>query len=115
EEREYIANSPFPEEDVNTSESEAVLEIVSLSFRRDNKWRFAQGEATFFAEIEDKAFLRKVANHRALFGAGDALIVRMRTRTTRVGADLKFDRSVLRVVKHIPAEPGGNQLDLLEE
>lgn len=113
EEREYIASSPLPEQSVSTIRSEAVLEIIGLSFRSDNKWRFAQGEgATFYAEIEDKSFLRNVASHRELFGAGDALRVEIETRTTRVGTDFKFDRTVIKVIEHIPALPGGGQLPL---
>lgn len=111
-EREYLTASPLPEQDVSTNTSEAVLEIIGLSFRRDNKWRFAQGEATFFAEIQDKVFLRKVAGHRELFGAGDALRVNMETRTTRVGMEFRFERAILRVLAHLPAMPGGGQLPL---
>lgn len=111
-EREYLANSPLPEQDVSTTKSEAILEIIGLSFRRDNKWRFAQGEATFFAEIADKSFLRQVASHKQLFGAGDALRVEMETRATRVGVEFHFERSVLRVLEHLPAMPGGGQLQL---
>jgi hypothetical protein len=89
--------------------SEAILEVVAPTFREQNKWRFAQGEASFYAEMLDEHFLERVARHEVVFGKGDALRVEMEVETTRVEGELKFVRRILRVIEHLPA-PQSNQL-----
>lgn len=111
EDRDVFAGAPLPEEPVAVDRSTATLEIISLSFRETNKWRFSQGSGTFYATILDEAFLVKVASERELFGAGDALRVELEIRTTRVGTDLRFEYTVLRVIEHMRADRGP-QLEL---
>lgn len=113
EERDIIAAAPLPEEEVSVDRSTAILEIIGLSFRQGNKWRFSQGGGTFYADILDEDFLRQVSTHRELFGSGDALRVELEIRTTRSGTDLRFDYTVLHVIEHIPATRGNAQLPLV--
>jgi hypothetical protein len=35
------------------TEYETNLQLVSLSFREDNKWRFSEGATTFYATIAE--------------------------------------------------------------
>jgi len=88
-----------------------VLQIVSLSFKPDNKWRFSDGENTFTATIEDEEFLKEVANNERAFAKGDTLIcdVRIRQYKTPSGI-LKAERSIIKVAEHIQA---ARQLRLL--
>ena len=105
QERAAFAEPPLPEEAVSVDRSNAILEIISISFREGNKWRFAQGGNAFYAEILDKEFLAKVRGERELFGAGDALRVEMEIQTKREGGDLRFEHRIIHVIDHIHAEP----------
>jgi hypothetical protein len=111
-ERPLFAEAPLPEEELAVDRSTAVLEIVSISFREGNKWRFAQGAGTFYADILDEAFLAKVAAQREFFASGDALRVEMEIQTVRAGTELQFERKIIRVLEHLRA-PRGGQLPLL--
>lgn len=112
DERRYFDVPSLPEEEISTDVSRRVVEVVAPTFREENKWRFAEGEATYFAEIVDDRFLDKVNRHDITFGKGDALMVEMETRTSRIDEQLTYDRKILEVLKHIkPSE--GSQIDLL--
>lgn len=113
DERKYFEGASPPEEEVSTDESRRVLEVISVSFKEGNMWRFAEGEATYYAEIVDEDFLERVDEHEVTFGKGDALLVRMETRTTRAGGQLEYDRKILEVIEHMPGDYG-DQLELGE-
>jgi hypothetical protein len=51
---------PAREEDLGETETTVVLRPVSVAFTEGNKWRFSDGDATFFAAIEDPSFLASV-------------------------------------------------------
>ena len=111
-EREYFHVSALPEEEVSVDESLRVVEVISPAFREDNKWRFAEGGATYYAEIVDEGFLGRVQRHEITFGQGDALHVRMNTRTNLVDNHFTYERRIIEVLRHIkPTE--GSQIDLL--
>lgn len=113
EERENFDDPPLPEAPVSIDKSTAILEIVSISFREGNKWRFAQGDsATFYAEILDAKFLRDVEEQREQFASGDALRVEMEIETKREGRQLRYERRILHVIEHLRAD-GGGQIPLL--
>lgn len=109
----HFSASALPDEEVSSDVGRAVLEVVSPVFREGNSWKFAQGGVTFWAKVDDSTFLAEVGRHGKTFGRGDALVVELETRTTRVDGVLKFERRVLRVLDHIHGEPGGDQLDLV--
>ncbi len=48
-----------------------------------------------------------------LYGAGDLLVVKLRTKTFRTPDGLKVENEVEEVIEHIHPEPSG-QLDILE-
>jgi hypothetical protein len=73
---------PLPEDEVSLDMHTGIVEVISPVFREGNKWKFAQGTATFWAEVADKEFLDNVARHGIVFGQGDALRVQMEVRTT---------------------------------
>lgn len=108
-----MAQAPLPDDEVLVDRSQAILEIVAISFREGNKWRFAQGGATFYADITDEGFLDEVAKHGELFGARDALRVILETRTIKSAkGGFEYQRTIVNVLEHIRADRGDAQLSL---
>ena len=84
--------------------SEAHLQIVTLSFQEDNKWRFSRGtgDGPFYALIRDQEFLDRVNRNEVTFAKGDLLKVRLRTRETLSDKGvLKTEQEVDKVLQHI--------------
>jgi hypothetical protein len=100
---------PALEEDLGETQTTVVLRPVSVAFTEGNKWRFSDGDATFFAAIEDPAFLAAVNLGTERFAKNDMLRVELRSRQTRDASGLHVERAVTRVIQHIP---GAVQLDL---
>lgn len=88
------------ERNLSDSTSLTAVEIISPSFADGNKWRVAQGGASFWVSITDKEFLAQVAQGKS-FAQGDYLIGEMRARayTTRKGLDV--ERELVRVIDHV--------------
>ncbi len=103
---------PAREEDLGQADTTVVLRPVNVAFTEGNKWRFSDGEAIFFATIEDLNFLAAVDLGTERFAKNDMLRVRLRTRQTRDASGLHVERSVIQVLAHIP---GAVQLDLFAQ
>jgi hypothetical protein len=103
---------PAREEDLGQEDTTVVLRPVSVAFTEGNKWRFNDGEATFFATIADPAFLAAVNLGTERFAKNDMLRVQLRTMQTRDATGLHVERTVTRVIQHIP---GAVQLDLFAQ
>ncbi|MDD9901192.1 MAG: hypothetical protein OXT65_09465 [Alphaproteobacteria bacterium] len=86
------------------------LQIISLSFKEDNKWRVTDGGDPFSATIEDVVFLNKIANDEVAFSKGDYLVCDVRERQFNTSKGLKKERSIIKVKTHKPA---AQQLRLL--
>ena len=101
---------PAVEEELGESAADVVLRPVNVAFAEGNKWRFYDGETTFYAAIEDSQFLQRIDLGTERFAKNDMLRVRLRTRQTR-GADgeLHTERAVVQVLEHLS---GAVQLDL---
>ncbi|MGH9397966.1 MAG: hypothetical protein ACRD18_14085 [Terriglobia bacterium] len=81
---------------------EAILEIVSLSFKPEHKWRFTDGGSRLTARIQDYRFMRAINKGDESFSKGDKILVRLRTRTfTNDSGELKSEYFVTEVIKHI--------------
>lgn len=114
DEHPYFDVPPLPEEEISVDIATRVVEVVGPAFREENKWRFAEGGATYFAEILDMDFLGRVERHDVTFGQGDALHVEMETRTSQVDTRLAYERRITKVLKHIsPSE--GSQVEMIDE
>lgn len=95
---------PAPIEDELVDEIRRMnLQIISLSFKDDNKWRVTDGAEPFSAAIEDTDFLKLVANSEISFSKGDYLVCEVRERQVATGQGLKKDRTIIKVVDHRPA------------
>jgi len=99
-ERQYFVAPPAVEEQLADDETVANLQLVSVSFKGDNKWRFYDGTNAFHALISDEAFVHKVQMGEENFAAGDILNVRLRKRQWLEADAMKSDYEVLQVVGH---------------
>lgn len=112
-EKQLFTRPALPDEIVSEHESETVLEVVSLSFREGNKWRFAEGaDVSYWAAITDEEFLARVNAGEELFGKGHLLRVRLRTIITRSGSQVEASRVITSVLRHMPPSIPDHQSDL---
>lgn len=98
------------EEELADETRTMTLQIISLSFKEDNKWRVTDGGDPFSASIEDVSFLNKIANNEIAFAKGDYLECVVRERQYRDAKGLKKERTIIEVTNHKPAS---RQLRLL--
>jgi hypothetical protein len=82
------------------SEMKMSLLIESPTFKEDNKWKFFDGQDSFYADILDEEFLDKVNKGKERFGKGDTLNALVRFRQTESMGYLKMERVIVEVYKH---------------
>ena len=99
-ERHYFSAPPAEDEILSDKEDIANLQLVSVSFRDDNKWRFSDGANSFHAAILDDAFLNKVRMAEESFTSGDILTVSLRKRQWLSGDVMKSEFEITKVIDH---------------
>jgi hypothetical protein len=95
----FIAPSPADEE-INDQSTIVSLQIVSAAFAEGNKWRFSDGLTTFFAEILDEQFIRRVQSSEEAFSKNDILKVRMRVSQWLTNKGMRTDYYIQEVIEH---------------
>jgi len=85
------------------------LQIISLTFKDDGKWRFTDGLEPFAASIEDKDFQKRIHANEVVFGEGDYLICEVREHQFQTLKGLKTERTIVKILEH---KPGMRQLNL---
>lgn len=108
DERDYFLPPETVTEELSTDVITTYLQLVSISFKAENKWRFSEGEHPFYADISDKDFLRKVQNNEP-FSAGDRLRVKMKKTQKLVDGNIKIEYDIIKVINH---ERGGAQIPI---
>lgn len=63
------------DEPISESERQTALQLDTVSFRRDLKWKVNNGNSVIYVTIEDDEFLDKIESGREKFGKYDILIV----------------------------------------
>lgn len=91
------------EEELADETRTMTLQIISLSFKEDRKWRVTDGGDPFSATIEDNAFLNRITNNEVAFSKGDYLVCEVRERQLRTSKGLKKERFIIKVNNHKPA------------
>lgn len=86
------------------------LQIISLSFKEDNKWRVTDGFEPFSVDIEDADFIKKIANDEIAFSKNDYLVCDLHERQFYSNKGLRMERTIIKVSEHIP---GFRQLKLI--
>jgi hypothetical protein len=89
------------EEPLGESTRVVALQPVTIAFLEGNKWRVTDGETTFYAIVQDPAFIQRVQSAEETFAITDILEVRLRTKQWR-GADgqLRTENIIERVIEH---------------
>jgi hypothetical protein len=88
------------DEEVVEARCAANVRIVRIEFNEENKWRFTDGDHTFYASILDDAFLRKIATDEVSFSRGDVLRVMVRRRQSTIGDQIKSTYFIDEVLEH---------------
>lgn len=99
-ERGYFAAPPAETEQLADQTATANLQLVSVAFKGDNKWRFFDGTTQFHASILDERFVHRVQMGEENFAAGDILAVTLRRRQWLEGDVMKAEQEVLEVLSH---------------
>lgn len=99
-ERDYFVAPPPDTEELDDQTTTANLQLVSVAFKGDNKWRFYDGTTQFHAAITDEQFVHRVQAGEENFAAGDILSVRLRKRQWLEGDVMKAEYEVSEVLKH---------------
>lgn len=100
EEREYFEMPLLGDEVLGENVTDAYLQVVSLSFKEDNKWRFSRGETVFYALVEDKSFLDRIDKNEERFTKDDILKVKLYTRDVLTGSGFKTEYKIVEVLEH---------------
>lgn len=87
----------------NMFEQEMLLKIVSLVFDEAQKWRFTDGDTTFWAKVEDKDFWNSVNSSEQAFRNGDRLKAVCRiVQRIGVNGNIITERSIIKVIEILP-------------
>jgi hypothetical protein len=104
-EARYFVAPPPDEADEDVVEFETRLQIVSLSFQDGNKWRFSDGDQSFYAAIIDEEFNDRVERREEHFVKGDRIRARVRRRQYIVDGKLRAEYQVVKVLGHMTIPP----------
>ncbi len=96
----WYATPEIGEEVIADQEEVTNLQLVSIAFREENKWRVSDGSGSFYASISDTNFLDRIQHNEVSFSKGDILKVRLRKRQWIVGEDMKSEYDILEVIEH---------------
>jgi hypothetical protein len=100
DEKDYFSTPTIQEEILGETETEQSLQIVNISFQESGKWKFSDGNATFYADILDKEFAEKVQHNQAAFAKDDVLKVRLKRKQYLSLGGIKTDYIISKVIEH---------------
>lgn len=92
-------HSVAPTESITDTTIEMTLVIEAVVFKDGNKWRFYDGQTSFYADIVDHNFLAKVERGER-FGKGDLLRVNLKIVQNRSDTKISTERTVIKVIEH---------------
>lgn len=104
-ESHYFCAPDPQDEELDSDEYTATLQVLTLAFQDGNKWRFTEGGGnTFYATILDEEFLQQIRSNEPF--ARDDIIRATVRRTQRLTKDgLKAEYEIVRVLEHRSATP----------
>ena len=102
-ERAYFDCPKFLNEKCSESRYEVGVTVIRPYFKEDKKWYVDDGQSSFYVVIEDEVFLRKIDEHKEVFGKGDILRVIMRKEQyyTETESKLKSEHFIEKVIDKI--------------
>lgn len=110
-------HAPPPEEEVLGDEEQIMnLQLVTVAFQEENKWRFSDGASSFYASVFDERFIERI-NFGEPFSKGDVLRARVKKRQWLAGENIRAEYQVLEVLEHrrahaqlsLPMDPGSTE------
>ena len=98
---------PPQEEDeiLADDEVEMNLQVVSLSFEGNYKWRFSDGNSVFNADVCDEDFLNRVRSGEVAFAKGDIIKARTHKLQYLKGENMKTEYVIREVLEHRHGAP----------
>jgi hypothetical protein len=90
-----FAFSDEQEDVVSDFTGRKLLQIESVTFKDQNKWRVHDGQSAFFTAMDDLDFLAKV-NAGERFGKGDVLVVDLQHIQTVANGTLRTEFRILK-------------------
>lgn len=91
------------EEPLSEEERDVIVTLVVASVQGEYKWRFSEGDLVFTASLADPEFLARIEAGEA-FRKGDWFKLKIRVVQTRRGDKLQVERTVVKVIEHIPRQ-----------
>ena len=85
---------------LDDDEMEMNLQLVNIAFQDANKWRFSDGNATFYADVLDSDFLNKVQFSEISFSKGDILKAKVRRVQYLRNNDMKTEYQIIKIIDH---------------
>lgn len=100
EEADSFITPTVEQELLGEADVEQNLQIVNICFQEGGKWRFSDGNASFFADILDKDFLQIVQKNQVAFAKDDVLRVTMHRKQYITNGGIKTDYTIIKVLGH---------------
>lgn len=100
EDKDYFIAPEIAQELIDERDIETNLTIINISFQQDGKWKFSDGIAVFFADIEDLEFIGKVQKNQAAFAKDDILKVILHRKQFIFEGNIKTEYIVKKVTDH---------------
>lgn len=100
DEASYFTAPMIVEEIIDEREYSENLKIVNISFQDDGKWKFFDGNDTFFATILDSEFLDKIKKNERSFAHDDILNVKLKRTQSLYEGTIKNVYIITKVVDH---------------
>lgn len=88
------------DEQLSETEYDTTLQISRIEWNEENKWRFTEGDASFYAIILDDTFLNKINKNEAVFSKGDILKVRIKKTQWLSGDKIHVQYFIMQVINH---------------
>lgn len=98
DEMDYFKSSTAEVETI-MSTYETVLQIISMTFERNLKWRFDDGESKFYALMADEDFMKQFESGRINFAKNDRILARIELKQSYDESSTKTERKVIKVLK----------------
>ncbi len=76
------------------------LQLITISFAEDKKWRFTDGTTEYPATVKDEDFIKKVQDNKETFAKNDILTVELCMKQWLKDNGMKTEYEVVKVLNH---------------
>lgn len=100
EESRWFITPELPDEQTEDTHYDTTVQVSRIEWSEENKWRFTDGETSFYATIEDSDFLHSIKNNETLFAKDDILKVRVHKKQWITLTGVKSEYNIEKVIEH---------------